>query len=103
MERSLTVLSSLRRLGWQKSIRRGPVDAAGDPIPWITYPAIDWIDRIRPTLPGNTTVIHEADADAKPSTPQPFLGYRARSGWDPAPNTVFRRIHPEASDPREQL
>lgn len=103
LERSLTVLSSLRYLGWQESIRRGPVDASGDPLPWITYPAIDWIakrlgpehqvfeygsghstlwyarhvsrvvaveddpawiERLRPSLPPNATVMHRPDPDS---------------------------------------
>ncbi|MBI4418839.1 MAG: class I SAM-dependent methyltransferase, partial [Ignavibacteriales bacterium] len=51
LERSLTLLSVLRGIGWQRSIRmRGPVDAHGREIPWFSYPAIDWLEsRIKPT------------------------------------------------------
>jgi hypothetical protein len=51
LERSLTLLSVLRSIGWQKSIRAGgPVDARGREIPWFSYPAIDWLEsRIKST------------------------------------------------------
>lgn len=43
-ERSLAHLSVLRSLGWFRSMREGaPVDAAGEPIPWYTYPALIWL------------------------------------------------------------
>jgi len=36
--------SALVEDGWFKSYRRGiPIDAAGSPLPWITYPAIDFL------------------------------------------------------------
>ncbi len=42
----------LRRVGWVRSNwARAPVDAAGDPLPWLTYPAIDFLrTRVRPTM-----------------------------------------------------
>ncbi|GJQ21904.1 MAG: hypothetical protein HBSIN02_22590 [Bacteroidia bacterium] len=51
LERSLTLLSVLRGIGWHKSIRaRGPVDVQGREIPWFSYPAIDWLEsRINKT------------------------------------------------------
>lgn len=85
------------RLGWGRSVRENrPVDAAGNPLPWMTYPALAWLDlldlaqarvfeygagwgtlhwarrcaqitsvessapwleRLRPLLPGNATVL----------------------------------------------
>ena len=36
----------LFQYGWLKSWWRGrPVDAAGKPLPWLTYPAIDFISQ----------------------------------------------------------
>ena len=29
----------LQRRGWDRSFHEGPVDAEGNPIPWVTYPA----------------------------------------------------------------
>lgn len=41
--------SYLRTKGWVRTERTGaPVDQSGDPIPWYTYPAIDFIEgRVR--------------------------------------------------------
>lgn len=37
--------NSLLSTGWLESVMKGrPVNAAGDPIPWLTYPAIDFLD-----------------------------------------------------------
>ena len=37
--------SALVEEGWFKSYRRGiPIDARGNPLPWITYPAIDFLN-----------------------------------------------------------
>jgi precorrin-6B methylase 2 len=36
--------SALAEDGWFKSYRRGiPIDAAGNPLPWLTYPAIEFL------------------------------------------------------------
>ena len=36
----------LFRYGWLRALRLGrPVDAKGDPLPWITYPAIDFLSQ----------------------------------------------------------
>ncbi|RME96774.1 MAG: hypothetical protein D6773_16705, partial [Alphaproteobacteria bacterium] len=42
--------SYLRRVGWWRSYRlRAPVDAEGKPIPWISYPAIEFLaSRVQP-------------------------------------------------------
>lgn len=44
--------SYLERSGWFKSRqRRQPVDSQGEPIPWITYPAIHFLNgRVRPEM-----------------------------------------------------
>ncbi|WP_148086391.1 class I SAM-dependent methyltransferase [Micromonospora sp. HM5-17] len=43
---SLHVLSSLRAEGWHRSLSGGgPVDADGAPRPWLTYPAVAWLER----------------------------------------------------------
>jgi hypothetical protein len=49
LNNSLQLLSVLRLQGWQASVRRGAaVDAHGLPLPWYSYPAIEWLDaRIR--------------------------------------------------------
>lgn len=48
---SLQLLSQLLDKGWHRSIRQHhPVDGGGQPIPWYTYPAAEWLAaRIRPT------------------------------------------------------
>jgi hypothetical protein len=44
---SLLVLSSLRAQGWHRSLSQGvPVNASGRPQPWLTYPAVDWLERV---------------------------------------------------------
>ncbi len=88
--------SATRSLGWNRSVQQdAPVDAAGNPVPWMTYPCIrflgdrlrrdlrvfefgcggstswfaartahvttlehdqTWAERIRPGLPGNTSL-----------------------------------------------
>jgi Methyltransferase domain len=42
----------LMRIGWVRSNwARTPVDASGDPLPWLTYPAIDFLHgRIQPSM-----------------------------------------------------
>jgi len=43
-KRALSLLAGLHDLGWHRSaIERAPVDAAGRPIPWFTYPALLWL------------------------------------------------------------
>ncbi|MBE1488712.1 class I SAM-dependent methyltransferase [Plantactinospora soyae] len=43
---SLHLLATLRAQGWQRSMRGGaPVNASGEPQPWLTYPAVDWLER----------------------------------------------------------
>jgi hypothetical protein len=46
----LTTQGPLKTDGWLRSFREGrPVDAAGKPIPWLTYPAIEFLAaRTRP-------------------------------------------------------
>lgn len=48
---SLQLLSILRRLGWHRSVsRKACTDCEGDPLPWYTYPAIDWLaNRVKPS------------------------------------------------------
>lgn len=45
-QQSLAVLGALRELGWQRSLRDGPIDSTGAPIPWITYPALDVLTQL---------------------------------------------------------
>jgi predicted O-methyltransferase YrrM len=51
VNRSLQHLASLRALGWHESLhRRTAVDANGEPLPWYTYPCIEWLaTRLQPT------------------------------------------------------
>jgi hypothetical protein len=36
----------LRRVGWDRSLTSGPVDAEGKPLAWITYPALEVLKQI---------------------------------------------------------
>jgi hypothetical protein len=46
LERSLALLAVFRALGWHRSVSVGaPVDADGEPLPWLTYPAIAWLEH----------------------------------------------------------
>ena len=46
--------SYLKQKGWFKSFRTGKsIDLNGNPLPWITYPAIDFLEE---RLPGDCTV-----------------------------------------------
>jgi hypothetical protein len=49
LNRSLQHLASLRDLGWHQSLRHhASVDAHGRPLPWYTYPCIEWLaDQLR--------------------------------------------------------
>jgi hypothetical protein len=43
---SLHLLSALRAEGWHRSLNaEAPVSAAGEPQPWLTYPAVRWLGR----------------------------------------------------------
>lgn len=48
----LTHKGPLKEDGWIRSLEEGvPVDAAGRPLPWINYPAIDFLARhVRPEM-----------------------------------------------------
>jgi hypothetical protein len=47
LDAGVLLLGTARRIGWTASVRRGfPVDASGDPIPWWTYPAIEWLAAV---------------------------------------------------------
>jgi hypothetical protein len=50
LNRSLTLLGDLRKIGWQKSARlNAAVDVRNRPLPWYTYPTIFWLEtKIRP-------------------------------------------------------
>jgi hypothetical protein len=45
LEPSLSLLGELRRVGWYESFKRGPT-MDGEPIPWLTYPAIFWLGSV---------------------------------------------------------
>jgi hypothetical protein len=49
---TLMARGPLKEDGWIRSLVEGaPVDAAGRPVPWITYPAIDFLARhLRPEM-----------------------------------------------------
>lgn len=41
---SLQLMSHLRNLGWHRSVSLGlAADRTGNPLPWYTYPAIEWL------------------------------------------------------------
>ncbi len=42
---SLRLLGLYRQIGWQQSIKRGlPSDQSGGELPWLSYPALAWLD-----------------------------------------------------------
>lgn len=44
---ALKLLAALRRIGWRASVERGyAVDVAGNPLPWLSYAAIEWLDAM---------------------------------------------------------
>jgi hypothetical protein len=44
---SLQVLATLRAQGWHRSVTGGPpVDTTGEPRPWLTYAAAEWLDQV---------------------------------------------------------
>jgi hypothetical protein len=43
LEPSISLLGDLRRLGWYESFQQGPT-IDGEPVPWLTYPAICWLE-----------------------------------------------------------
>ena len=47
---ALKLLGAYRQRGWFESVaRRAPVDRRGAALPWLTYPAIDWLESgLRP-------------------------------------------------------
>jgi hypothetical protein len=51
LEQSFRLLGVLRVIGFQQSLRAGmSLDGAGNPVPWWTYAANEWIKaRLRPT------------------------------------------------------
>lgn len=51
LDRTLMLLATLQRLGWDRSVRLGrPVNVEGDPLPWFSYPAIHFLEgAIQPT------------------------------------------------------
>lgn len=44
--RTLQLMAELRSEGWHRSINGLPTDGSGDPVPWITYPAVSWLGRV---------------------------------------------------------
>ncbi len=35
------------KTGWWRSVKESkPVDAQGKPLPWMTYPALAWMDQL---------------------------------------------------------
>jgi hypothetical protein len=46
-EKTVRLLGIYRQRGWFTSVvRRGPVDRHGRPLPWFSYPSIDWLDSV---------------------------------------------------------
>lgn len=44
LERSLQLLGTFRGMGWHRSTEGVPMTLGGEPLPWIVYPAISWLD-----------------------------------------------------------
>lgn len=46
LNRTLQLMSVFRDRGWHRSVRlNASVDATGAPLPWFTYPAIEWLSE----------------------------------------------------------
>jgi hypothetical protein len=46
-DQALLFAGTLRQAGWLRSARlRAPVDGAGRPVPWYTYPALAWLGGV---------------------------------------------------------
>jgi Methyltransferase domain len=43
---AMLLISSLRQEGWLRPTKRGAVGAVGEQIPWLTYAAVYWLDRV---------------------------------------------------------
>jgi hypothetical protein len=44
---SLHLLASLRAHGWHRSLNAGtPMNALGEPQPWLTYPVVRWLETV---------------------------------------------------------
>jgi precorrin-6B methylase 2 len=43
---AMLLMASLREEGWLQSTNRGAFGAGGDQIPWLTYAAVHWLDRV---------------------------------------------------------
>jgi hypothetical protein len=43
---SLLALATLRQEGWHRSVGAAPVDGRGEPIPWLSYPAVRWLAAV---------------------------------------------------------
>lgn len=64
LRHSLRLLGMYRDIGWQASVRRGlPASADGTEVPWLSYPALAWLDaafqgteRVFEFGSGNSTV-----------------------------------------------
>jgi Methyltransferase domain len=46
LARTLQLMAELRSEGWHRSINQLPTNGSGEPVPWITYPAMHWLDRV---------------------------------------------------------
>lgn len=44
--RSLQLMAELRSEGWHRSINGVATDGLGRPVPWITYPALQWLTSV---------------------------------------------------------
>lgn len=41
------MLGMYRQIGWHRSVRAAlPVDADGQPVPWLSYPAVMWLEAV---------------------------------------------------------
>lgn len=71
--RTLRLMAELRRRGWHRSIHGGAHDARGSALPWITYPAMDWLDH---------AITDEMEVfEYGSGTSTLWLAARARSVW----------------------
>ena len=46
MAQAMLLVASLRQEGWLQSTRHGARGPAGEQIPWLTYAAIHWLERV---------------------------------------------------------
>lgn len=105
VNRSLQHLANLRELGWHQSVgRRASVDADGEPLPWYTYPCIEWLtgrlrgaDTVFEYGAGSSTLWYAARVDRVVSVEHDRVWYTRLVGSLPGNVELYLR-HPHLDE-----